>query len=74
MIPEPCTFSGSVQTAVETGLISSKARRDIIQVLRTLILQHTRKPSSEQYTEVCRKLVEKYPKLIDEEDESGYVS
>ena len=41
-IPQKHTFSGVVQKAVETGVVCAKARRDIVQTLRTLILQHTR--------------------------------
>ena len=72
-IPQKHTFSGVVQKAVETGVVCAKARRDIVQTLRTLILQHTRYPSSEEYTTVSRKLVEQFPKLHDG-GTSGFVS
>lgn len=72
-IPEKHTFSGSVQTSITTGVSCSKSRREISQVLRTLILQHTRQPTSEQYTEIARKLVEKYPALSDG-GQTGFVS
>ena len=64
-IPQKHTFSGVVQKAVETGVVCAKARRDIVQTLRTLILHHTRYPSSEEYTTVSQKLVEQFPKLHD---------
>ncbi len=64
-VPEVASFSGTVQLAIESGTIVSKAWQEIVQTLRTLMLQYTKYPSSEQYTEVCRKLIEKYPKLMD---------
>ena len=72
-IPQKHTFSGVVQKAVETGVVCAKARRDVVQTLHTLILQHTRYPSSEEYTTVSRKLVEQFPKLHDG-GTSGFVS
>ncbi len=65
VIPDKSTFSGGVQKAVETGVVCAKARRDIVHTLRTLVLQHARYPTSEEYTTVSRKLVEKFPKLHD---------
>ncbi len=72
-IPDKSTFSGGVQKGVETAVVCAKARRDIVHTLRTLMLQHTRYPSSEEYTAVSRKLVEKFPKLHDG-GKSGFVS
>lgn len=72
-IPPKHTFSGVVQKAIETGVVCAKARWDIVQTLRTLILQHTRYPSSEEYTTISRKLIEKFPKLHDG-GTSGFVS
>ena len=48
-IPELGTFSGAVKKAVKTGIVTSVARREIVQVLRTYMTLHTRKPTSEQY-------------------------
>ena len=73
MIPDKRTYSGTVQ-AIETGVITSKARRDMVTVLRTLMLQHTTMPDSIHYNAVCEALVTKFPNLADEEDDSGYVS
>ena len=53
-IPELDTFSGAVKDAVQTGVVTSVARREIIQVLRTYMTQHTTKPTSEQYVTVCQ--------------------
>lgn len=73
-IPDRHTFSGSVQKALDTGVVCSKARRDIIQILRTLVLQFTRYPKPDEYNTVSMKLVEKYPTLHDGDSENGYVS
>ena len=58
-IPERDSFSGSVQRAIDTGVVLSKARREIVQVLRTLISMHTLYLLSEQYIGVSQKLVTK---------------
>ena len=73
-IPELRTFSYHVKKAVATGVVSSRARREIIQVLRTYITAHTVKPTSEQYKTVCKRLIFKYPKLEDTEGKGDYVS
>ena len=73
MIPDKRTYSGSVQKAIETGVVTSKARRDMVTVLRTLMLQHTTMPDGLHYNAV-EALVTKFPNLADEEDDSGYVS
>ena len=41
-ISDHSAFSGSVQKAIDTGIVSAKAHREINQTLRTLSLQHTR--------------------------------
>jgi len=64
-IPEVSTFSGFVKEAIKTGIVSSKVRREITQVLRTYMVAHTVYPTSEQYTTICRKLITKYPALRD---------
>ena len=49
---------------------------EIIQMLRTLMLQHTKTPTPMEYTTICQKLIEKYPKLRDSMmiGSNGYVS
>ena len=74
MIPDKRTYSGSVQKAIETGVVTSKARRDMVTVLRTLMLQRTTMPDGLHYNAVCKALVTKFPNLADEEDDSGCVS
>ena len=72
-IPERETFSGCVQKSIDTGIVSTRARREIVQMLRTLMIQHTRYPTSEQYNTVCAKLVTKFKSLKDSLG-SGHVS
>lgn len=74
VIPELRTFSDHVKEAVATGVISSRARREIIQVLRTYMTAYTVKPKSEQYKTICKKLILKFPKLEDTEGKGDYVS
>ena len=69
----PARFSAETTSAIKTGILSKRARDEIIQSLSTLMLVHTSKPSPDDYSVVCRKLVEKYPNLRDKVD-SGYVS
>lgn len=64
-IPERASFSIAVKQAIDTGIISSKARSEIVRVLRTLMLQHTQYPNHDQYECVCEKLVVKYEELKD---------
>ena len=73
VIPELRTFSQFVTEAVNTGVVTARARREIVQVLRTYITAHTVYPSSEQYKMVCAKLVTKFPNLKDTKG-SKYVS
>ena len=72
IIPELRTFSDHVKEAVSTGVVSSRARREIIQVLRTYVTAYTVKPKSEQYKAVCKKLILKFPKLEDTEGKCEY--
>ena len=72
-IPDKHTFCGAVQDAIDSGSVCARARRGVVQVLRTLMTQHTKYPSLEEYNAVCRKLIEKYPKLHDGRQE-GFVS
>ena len=73
-IPDMESFSKSVRVAVTTGVITDRARKEIIQVLRTYITKHTVYPSPAQYSSVCQLLVTKFPKLRDQEGLSVFVS
>ena len=74
VIPELTAFSTQVVTAINTGVVTGSARCEIVQILRTYVLTHTCNPKSEHYNTVCRKLIDKYPKLQDTEGDSRYVS
>lgn len=73
-ISDLSSFSHHVKEAVTTGVITARARKEINQVLRTYITAYTIRPSSEQYTTVCKKLIEKYPSLKDTKEKTKYVS
>lgn len=73
-IPELRSFSQHVKDAVNSGVVTGRARREIIQVLRTYMTAHTIYPTSEQYTTVCKKLIAKYPNLRDTKGKTKYVS
>ncbi len=70
-IPE--RFTNKTMKCLEDVCISSTARSEIIASLHTRILQYTDFPSPLEYRTSCRRLVEKYPCLVDK-TESGYVS
>ena len=72
-IPNRETFSQCVQKSFDTGIVSACARKEIVQMLRSLVLQHTKYPTSEQYNTICEKLVTKFSKLRDTLG-SGHVS
>ena len=57
---------------ISSGVPTRKARDEIVNALSTLIMVHTIRPSSEDYTIICKKLVEKHPTLKDSLG-SGYV-
>lgn len=59
---------------MKTGIIQGKARKEIIQVLRTYIQAYTQYPSPEQYSADCSALVAKYPNLKDGSGQCQYVS
>ena len=65
-VPDAKSFSSCIQHAINTGIVTAKARREFTQVLHTHMIVHTINPTSEQYVTICRKLIVKYPKLEDE--------
>lgn len=69
----PVRFSAATNKVVESGKLTSKARVEIVTALSTLMLVHTSRPTPSDLTTVCRRLVEKYPKLRDKVD-SSFVS
>jgi len=72
-IPEFKNFLQFFETAVATGVVTGRARREIVLVLHTFINAHTMFPKSEQYNTVCRKLISKYASLQDKEGSTKFV-
>ena len=66
-------FSFRTQQALKNGVITKGASSDIVTYIAHHIWTHTKYPSSEEYTEVCRELVTQYPVLKDTTG-TGYVS
>ena len=46
-------------------VITEKARVEIIAAIAIQVYQHTTYPTSDEYTGICRKLIERYPFLKD---------
>ncbi len=63
IIPDKEKIGYSGSQAIDNGHVTSNAKRKIISLLRSLMVQHTLYPTSEQCITVCNKLVMKYPKL-----------
>ena len=64
----PTNFSTMTNCALHSGNrleISDCVRDEIVSSLAASILKYTMKPSPQQYTFICTKLVEKYPILED---------
>lgn len=59
--------------AMERGVIKKGARTDIINMVAFKVFEHTSRPTSEEYTTVCRMLIVKHPVLKDKVG-NGYVS
>lgn len=68
----PTRFSAETTACVKSGKLSKKARDEIINSLSTMMLVHTSRPSPEDFTVICSRLVEKYPTLRDTVD-NGFV-
>lgn len=69
----PTRFSKSTSEAIESGVLTRRARVEIHNALATLILVHTSHPNSNDRDIICRRLVTKFPALKDSSP-SGYVS
>lgn len=46
-------------------MITDKARVEIVSAFALQAYQHTTYPTSDEYTTMCRKLIERYPFLKD---------
>lgn len=69
----PTRFSKRVTQAISDGVITKTVRSEIITVIALGMWQFTTQPTSEEYTSICRALVQKFPVLKDTHG-SGYVS
>ena len=58
---------------IQRGIITKGTRTEIIQTTAQMMWMNTKFPTSNEYTEVCRMLVTKYPVLKDSVG-NGYVS
>ena len=70
-IPE--RFTRSTMKGLSEGQATTTARTEIVNALHTRMLQCKEFPTPFEYRTACRRLVEKYPCLVDK-SESGYVS
>ena len=71
MIPKK--FSKKTMEAIKLGILTKGMRTEVTNMIAVQMLQETSYPSSEEYTDVCRCLVETYPVLKDTIG-NGYVS
>ena len=62
-IPEK--FSKVTMKLLSEEVITDKARVEIVAAIALQAYQHTTYPTSEEYTTMCRKLIERYPFLKD---------
>ena len=69
----PTRFSKATSEAIESGVLTRRARVEIHNAVATLILVHTSRPNSNDRDIICRRLVTKVPALKDSSP-SGYVS
>ena len=69
----PTRFSTPTTKAMESGVLTKKARIEIVDSLATFMLIHTSRPTPQDFTTISKRLIEKYPKLRDTVD-TGYVS
>lgn len=69
----PTRFSKATSEAIESGVLTRRARVEIHNALATLILVHTSRPDSNDRDIICRRLVTEFPALKDSSP-SGYVS
>lgn len=69
----PTEFSHRTKESIRTGVVTKRARCEIIAALATRILQSTRYPTPNVYQTICTKLIRKFPTLQDPVG-NGYVS
>ena len=69
----PTRFSVETTSTMKSGVLTAKARDEIVHSLATLIMVHKVYPSPSDYNTVLSKLIKKHPVLKDCAG-SGYVS
>ena len=69
----PTHFSGHTMKCVKDGVLTSRARAEIVEALSTIIMLHTLNPSPEHYNTCCKRLVETHPTLKDIAGDTDYV-
>lgn len=72
----PERFSRATTEAIERGEkgdVTKKMRIEIVNMIAFKMLEHTERPTSEEYTVVSRMLITKHPVLKDSVG-NGYVS
>lgn len=69
-IPEK--FSKKVMDSITEGIITKAIRSEIITIIALGMWQYTTQPTSDEYTSICRALVQKHPVLKDTNG-NGYV-
>lgn len=72
-IPSLNAFSERSIDSIRTGVFTKAVLTDVVQTITTLIANHTKRPSPEQYTHICSELIKTYPTLKDDAG-NGYVS
>ena len=71
----PTRFSNPTMKCIETGILSSHARDEIINSLSTCIMLYTTTPTSYESEIICQRLVETHKTLKDSLGSGlGYVS
>ena len=66
-------FSRKTSDSIRNAQVTTGIRSDIVSAIAWAMWEHTEYPKSEDYTKVCKVLVQKYPILKDTIG-NGYVS
>lgn len=69
----PRRFSVVTNEAMKSGVLTPRARDEIVNSMATLMMVHTIRPTPNDYNTVCLRLIKAHPILRDGAD-SGYVS
>lgn len=69
----PRRFSIVTNEAMKSGVLTPRARDEIVNYMATLMMVHTIRPTSNDYNTVCLRLIKTHPILKDGAD-NGYVS